>query len=132
LLSESEAAAAGAILVGVSAVGVDIRGQPLGELGQIVGAMLGGQLRQVGFDLLAGYDVDSAEQLVQEPPDHPHVTGPCIPGALGGRGAGQKRRQRFTGKRAPRPKIGGLGDTAPRLAGGDVQPVSQRIGKSYA
>jgi len=88
LLTQRQATATRAVLVGVAAVGVDIRGDLLGELGQIVGPMCGGQLGQMGFGDGTGSDVDGAGQLVQELPDHAHVARANVSGALGGGRAG--------------------------------------------
>jgi len=132
LLTQRQATATRAVLVGVAAVGVDIRGDLLGELGQIVGPMCGGQLGQMGFGDGTGSDVDGAGQLVQELPDHAHVARANVSGALGGGRAGQQRRQRFTGQRAPWAQLGGFGDAPTGFPGRDVQPVGQRVGKSRA
>ncbi len=52
--------------------------------------------------------------------------------ALCGGGAGQQRRQGFTGERAAWPQVGGLGESPGSFAGGEVQPVGQRVAKFSA
>ncbi len=49
--------AAGAVLVGVVAIGVEAVHDPRGQFGQLVGTVLGGLLSQVPFGLLQGLEV---------------------------------------------------------------------------
>ena len=44
--------------VGEVAVGVEAVGERVGQLGQLVGAVLAGQSGQLGFGFLPGLDVD--------------------------------------------------------------------------
>ena len=53
LAADGEAAPAGAVVVGEVAVGVEAVGEGVGQLGQLVGAMLAGQSGQLGFGGLA-------------------------------------------------------------------------------
>jgi hypothetical protein len=64
--------------------------------------------------------------------DHRHVPIPDEPVALGGRGRGQQRRQRFTGQRAALPEIAGVSDTPAGFSFGDPQPVGQRAAQCAA
>jgi hypothetical protein len=52
--------------------------------------------------------------------------------ALGGRGRGQLRRQRFSGQRAAFPEIFGVGDAPAGVGLGDPQPIGQRAAQRAA
>ena len=132
LVAQHQPAATGTVLVGVAAVGVEAGAQPLGQFDQVIRAMFGGQLGQMGFGLLAGVDIDALRQVRKESPDHFDMAGADLAVALGRGGRGQLGRQRLSGDRAARTQIRGLGHPPAGFARGDAQPVSQRLGQSAA
>jgi hypothetical protein len=97
------------VLVGEVAVGVKAVHQPLGQLGHLVGAKLGGQPGQMGLGLVLGLHINTDGQPGNEIADHPNMPVADPAGPLRRRGRGQPRRQRLTGQRPPLAQIGGLG-----------------------
>ena len=132
MVADGEAAPAGAVVVGEIAVGIEAIGEFVGELAQLVGAMLAAQPSQLGFGLLAGFDVNGVGQPVTKAPDHRQVTGADFPVALRLCGGRQPGRQRLTGDRLAFAQIGGLTNTARRFSAGDSQPVRQCTGQLAA
>ncbi len=125
LLADGDTAAAGSILVAEIAVGVKAIGELVGQLGQLVGAILAAQLRQLGLGLHPGLDIDEVRQPVHKPADHRHMGGAEVPGALGGGGGLQPRRQRLTGDRPTLAQILGLADAPTGFGAADPQPIGQ-------
>ena len=95
LVADAEAAAAGAVDVGEVAVGVEAVGELVGQLGQLIGAVLAGQAGQLRFGFVPGLDVDEVGQPVPEAADHRDMAGAEVAVALCFGGRGQHRRQRF-------------------------------------
>ena len=60
LVAQRDAASAGAVVVGVGAVGVEPIGQALGQLGELFGAKLRPVSGQLGFGVLAGREIHPA------------------------------------------------------------------------
>ena len=126
LSPDAQAAACGAVDVAEVAVGVEAVGQFVGQLGQLIGAVLAGQPGQLRLGLGAGLDVDEIRQPVHEAADHRDMTGAELTVALGGGGGGQHRRQRLTAERPPLTQILGLMHPPRGFGAGDPQPVRQR------
>ena len=124
-----KAAAFGAVDVGEVAVGVEAVGELVGQLGQLIGAVLTGQPGQLRFGLGAGLHIDEVRQPMKEAADHRDMPGPEIAVALRLRGRGQHRRQGFTVERPPFTQIGGLVNPTTGLGAADPQPVGQRRGQ---
>ena len=82
--------------------GLQAVGEFVGQLGQLVGAMLAAQPGQLRLGLHPGFHVDEVGQPVPKTTDHRHVAGPDVAVALGGGGGRQHRRQRFAGDRLTR------------------------------
>ena len=82
LLADGEAAAFGAVDVGEVAVGVEAVGELVGQLGQLVGAVLAGQAGQLRLGFVPGLDVDEVRQPVQEAADHRDMAGAEVAVAL--------------------------------------------------
>jgi hypothetical protein len=59
--------------------------------------MLATEPRQLGFGLLAGFDINDVGQPMAKAPNHRHVASPDASGTLRGGGGRQPRRQRFAG-----------------------------------
>ena len=112
MAADGDAAAAGAVDVGEVAVGVEAVGELVGQLGQLVGAVLAGQAGQLRFGFGAGLDVDEIGQPVEEAADHRDMAGTEVAVALRFGGRGQHRRQRLAVQRLPLAQIGGLVDAA--------------------
>ncbi len=130
-VAEGDAASAGPVVVGEVAVGVEAVGEFVGQLAQLVGAVLAAQPGQLGFGVLAGFDVDDVGQPMPETADHRHMGRPDAACALRRGGGGQYRLQAFAGDRCALAQIGGLAD-APRCFGaGDAQPIGQG-GRQFA
>ena len=126
LAADGEAAAAGAVVLGEVAVGVEAVGEFVGQLGQLIRAMLAGQAGQLGFGFGSGFDIDKIRQPMPEAADHRDMAGTQLPVALRLGGRGQHRLQRFTVQRPPLAQIGGLVDAPRGFGAADPQPVSQR------
>jgi hypothetical protein len=88
LVAQGDAAACGAVVVAELAVGVEVGGDAVGDLGQCVGPKLAGMPGQIVFGGVAGGGVDPAGQPLDESADDGDVGGPDVAGALGGAGGG--------------------------------------------
>ena len=117
----------GAVVVGVVAVGVEAVHEALGQPGQLFGAVVGGQLGEVGFGVFAGQGVEEAGQVVGEAADHRDVFAAEPSGALGGGGGGQHGWQGFTGEPVPRAEVGGFADAAGGFGAADQRRVGDRM-----
>ena len=105
-----KAAAFGAVDVGEVAVGVEAVGELVGQLGQLIGAVLTGQPGQLRFGFGAGLHIDEVRQPMKEAADHRDMPRPRDRRCVARRGRGQHRRQGFTVERPPLTQIGGLVD----------------------
>ena len=132
LAADGDAAAPSPVDVGEVAVGVEAVGECVRQLGQFVGAVLAGQVGQVGFGFVAGFDVDEVRQSVEEAADHRDMPESDDPVALRLGGGGQHRLQGLAVERPTLTQIGGFVNPARRLGSGDPQPVGQRPGQCAA
>nr|CRL74241.1 hypothetical protein CPGR_03568 [Mycolicibacterium komanii] len=108
---------------------VQIGRQPLRGRPQLLGSVLGRQLRQLGFGGLAHIKrCRRGDLLGEKPPNHPHMLRTHQPLLLRGRGARQHRLENLTGHRAPRRQLRRFGHPAGRLGFGDPQQHRQRAG----
>jgi hypothetical protein len=75
----------------------------------------------------AGVDVDPAGQLMVEAADHRDMLDAEFPGALGGGGRGQHRREGFAGQRAAPAQIGGVAHPPAGFGAADQRPLGERM-----
>ncbi len=127
LLAQRHAALAGAVVVGEGAVGIEAIGEPIGQPGQLFGAILRAQPGQVGFGTVACRAVNPARQLVVELADHRHLARTELALPLPGGGGRQHRRQWFAGQSAPRAQVGGFADAPGCFGTADQRPFGQRM-----
>lgn len=132
LVAQHQAAPAGAVLVGVGAVGVQRISERVGQCGELFGPVVAGVGGQFGFDLLAGGGIDPARQLVEKPPDHRHLPGPEGADFLRGGGGRQHRRQRFAGQSVAWSQVGGLVDAPGGFGAADQCRLGDRVGEFSA
>ena len=92
MFTDGDGAAFGAVDVAEVAVGVEAVGELVGQLGQLIGAMLQTQPGQLGFGLGAGLDIDKVREPMHEATDHRDMASAELAVALGGGGRGQYRR----------------------------------------
>ena len=111
LAADGEAAPPSAVVLGEVAVGVQAVGELVGQLGQLIGAMLTGQPGQLGFGCGAGLDIDEIRQPMPKAADHRDMAGTQLPVALRFGRRGQHRLQRFTVERPPLAQVGGFVNT---------------------
>ena len=110
LAAEGDAAPAGPVVLGEVAVGVEAVGEFVGQLGQLIRAVLAGQSGQLGFGFGAGLDIDEIRQSMPKAADHRDMAGTELPVALRLGRRGQHRRQRFAVQRLTLAEVGGLVD----------------------
>ena len=123
MLADGDASSAGSVVVGEVAVRIEAIGQLVGQLAQLVGAVLGAQPSQLRLGLLAGLDVNEVGQPVHEAADDGHVAGSDVSGALRGGGRFQPWRQRFACDGFALAEVGSLVDASRCFAAGNAQPV---------
>ena len=132
LFAQGEAAAPGAVSVGVGAIGVDAVGELVGEPGQLFGADLRPVAGQVGFGTFAGGRIDPAGQSVVEVADRRNVAGAQLALLLAGRGARQDRWEGPAGQPMARPEVDSFADTPGRFSTRDERPFGDRVVQSAA
>jgi hypothetical protein len=130
--AQGEAAAAGAVVVAVGAVGVEPVGQPGGEFGELFGPDLRGALGELGFGVLASGAVHPGGQLVGEAAEDRDMLGAGCAFALVGGGAGQYRLQWLAGEPVAGTQVGGVVDTPGGFGTADQRPVGDRMGQFAA
>ena len=91
LVADGDTPSAGPVVVGEVSVGVEAIGEFVGQLAQLVGAMLATQLGQLGLRFDARFHIDAVGQPVHEAADHRHVRGTDASVPLCCRGRGQPR-----------------------------------------
>jgi hypothetical protein len=127
LLADGDAASASPVVVGEVPVRVEAVGELVGQLAQLIGAVLDAQLGKLRFGLCSGLYVDEVGQPMDKPTDHCDVGGSELSVTLCGGGGRQDRVQLFAGNGRALAKIGGLADTSRRFGAGDAQPIGQRV-----
>src|SRR5882757_3461207 len=95
LAPDGDAAALGTVDVGEVPVGVQAVGELVGQLAQLVGAMLACEPGQLRLGLLTGLDVDEVGEPMEEPTNYRDMAGPDGPVSLCLGGDRQHRWQRF-------------------------------------
>ena len=132
LLTDAQAAAFGAVHVGEVAIGVEAVGQLVGQLGQLVGAVLAGQAGQlrlgcgrVSMSTKSGSRCKKLRMTVTWP-------APRSPLRCAGSGGRQHRRQSLAVQRPPLAEVGGFVHTSRGFGAADPQPVGQRRGQLAA
>ena len=129
LAAEGDAAPPSPVVITEVAVRVEAVGEFVGQLGQLIRAVLGGQAGQLGFGFVPGFDIDKIRQPMPKAADHRDMTGTQLPVALRLGRRGQHRLQRFTVQRPPLAQIGGLVDAPGGVGAADPQPVGQHRGQ---
>ena len=127
LLAQGEAAAAGAVVIGVGAIRIETIGEVIGQFGELFRAKVRARSGQVGLDSRAGRSVHPAGQAVEEPADHRHLPGAECALALGGGGRGQERIQEFAGQPVPWPQIISLFDAPGGFGAADQRRLGDRL-----
>ncbi|OBY30943.1 hypothetical protein ACT18_15265 [Mycolicibacter kumamotonensis] len=99
---------------------MQVIGHAVGQGGQLIGPIAGGQLGQFRFGTSHGGRVDAVGKEGEERTDHRDMRRADLPLSLGGGHRGTHRVEGFAGQAAPRPQFGGLGDAPPGLTTGQV------------
>ena len=120
-----EPALAGPILLGELPVRIELGGQPMSDLLQLIGPQILGMLGQRPLSLLHLNRRHMIGQVTDELLDHPQMLDVEQPGLPRlGRGR-QQRRQLLTGQRGPRCQLLGVAQPAFGLPAADPQHVGQ-------
>ncbi|EHB53501.1 hypothetical protein MycrhDRAFT_3964 [Mycolicibacterium rhodesiae JS60] len=120
-----EATLASAVLLGKLPVGVEVGGQPIGHLLQLIGPHRLGMPGQGPFGLVHLDRPDMIGQLPEELLDDPHMLTIQVASIPGLPRLGQQRCQRLTGQRHARRELFGIPDPAFGRVAADPQHISQ-------
>jgi hypothetical protein len=123
LFAYGQTATMGAVVVGEVPVGVQTIGELVGQLAQLVGAVLRAQPSKLLLGLRARFHVDEVGQPMDEAADHRDMGRPEVSRPLCGCGCGQRRLERFAGQGHPLAEIFGLMNTPRRLGTSDPKPI---------
>jgi hypothetical protein len=129
LLAQMDPPLAGAVLVvgGHLPVGVEQREQQRRGRPEFFRRVASGHRHEIGFGSVESLRIDEAGNLGEELAHLLDVVGADVAAGVGGGGVGPRRLQRLPAQRVAGSEVGGVGEAAAGVAGGDPQRGGQHV-----